>query len=126
MRYKVFDTVTKQYITDDRLILKPDGRLALNDYGDEIGLPNCIAMFYPTDKDDNWIDEVGGTHDSGTGWDPDGNFCGECYGASCRTCGVWKPNSSTLAALIDKFADTTTGYIVTREELQRALNDEKV
>lgn len=37
MRYKVYDTVNRQDITDDpTLILKPDGRLALNDYGDEI------------------------------------------------------------------------------------------
>ena len=47
MRYKVYDTIKKKFITNDSdLILKPNGRLALNDYGDEVGVPHCIALFF--------------------------------------------------------------------------------
>ena len=53
MRYEVYDTIKQKFITDDpTLILKPNGRLASNDYGDEIGIPHCIALFYLTDSDD--------------------------------------------------------------------------
>ncbi len=90
MRYKVYDTIKRQYITDDpTLILKPDGRLASNDYGDEIGIPHCIALFYPTDSNYFYIDEVGGVHASGNGFAPDGSNCGKCLNISCKTCAVW-------------------------------------
>lgn len=90
MRYKVYDTWRKCFVTDDPcIILKPDGRLAVNEYGDETGIPHCIALFYPTDNDDYYIDEVGGVHDSGGGWAPDGSNCGECSNISCKICGVW-------------------------------------
>lgn len=53
MRYKVYDTIKKKFITNDSgLILKPNGRLAFNDYGDEVGVPHCITLFFPTDSDD--------------------------------------------------------------------------
>lgn len=90
MRYKVYDTVRKQYVADDSaFILKPDGRLARNEYGDEIGIPHCIALFFPTDSDDVYIDEAGGVHEAGCGRAPDGTMCGECPSISCKTCGVW-------------------------------------
>lgn len=90
MRYKVYDTGRKCFVTDDPyIVLKPDGRLAVNEYGDEIGIPQCIALFYPTDRDDYYLDEVGGVHDSGRGWAPDGSNCGECSNISCKICGVW-------------------------------------
>lgn len=90
MRYKVYDTVHQKYITDDpRLILKPDGRLAVNDFGDEIGISHCIVMFYPIDSESYYIDELGGIHDSGCGWAPDGTNCGECSHMSCKICNVW-------------------------------------
>lgn len=91
MRYKVYDTWRKCIVTDDScIVLKPDGRLAVNEYGDEIGIPHCIVLFYPTDSDDYYIDEAGGVHDSGCGWAPDGSNCGECSNISCKFCGVWK------------------------------------
>lgn len=90
MRYKVYDTGRKCFVTDDPcIVLKPDGRLAVNEYGDEIGIPHCIALFYPTDSEDYYIDEVGGVHDSGCGWAPNGSNCGECSNISCKICGVW-------------------------------------
>ena len=90
MRYEVYDTIKQKFITDDpTLILKPNGRLASNDYGDEIGIPHCIALFYLTDSDDCYIDELGGVHDSGRGWAPDGTYCWECSNMSCKICGVW-------------------------------------
>ena len=46
MKYRVFDTIKNRYVTDEEAwILKPDGRLAVNEDGDEIGRPNCIAEF---------------------------------------------------------------------------------
>lgn len=31
-------------------------------------------------------DDVGGFHDSGTGYSPTGNYCGECSKLTCRDC----------------------------------------
>ena len=90
MRYKVYDTVKEKYITDPALILKPDGTIATNYYGDEIGLQHCIVLFYPTDSEHYYIDEMGGIHDSGCGWAPDGSNCGECSNISCKVCGVYE------------------------------------
>lgn len=33
-----------------------------------------------------YYDEVGGFHDSGTGYSPNGIYCGECSRLSCRNC----------------------------------------
>lgn len=40
--------------------------------------------------DCGYVDDVGGHHDSGCGWMPDGTWCGECTQSSCRDCGVWQ------------------------------------
>lgn len=32
------------------------------------------------------MDEVGGVHDEGLGWNPNGVFCGECSNISCKDC----------------------------------------
>lgn len=37
-----------------------------------------------------FMDDVGGRHDSGCGWAPDGTYCGECTQSSCRDCGIWR------------------------------------
>lgn len=42
------------------------------------------AKHYPC-----FYDEVGGYHEGGCGFDPDGDFCGECGSTSCATCEVW-------------------------------------
>ncbi|MCM1324393.1 MAG: hypothetical protein NC218_09590 [Acetobacter sp.] len=34
----------------------------------------------------SWMDSVGGQHAEGLGWDPCGNFCGECSSDDCSTC----------------------------------------
>lgn len=41
-----------------------------------------------------YIDEIGGTHSGGLGWDPDGEYCGECCKYSCAECHVWKRRNS--------------------------------
>lgn len=41
-------------------------------------------------NEDCYIDEVGGHHDSGIGWAPNGHWCGECTKSSCSKCSVWK------------------------------------
>ena len=30
--------------------------------------------------------DIGGFHDSGMGWNPNGNWCGECSTSNCREC----------------------------------------
>ncbi len=34
-------------------------------------------------------DEVGGVHEEGLGWNPNGVFCGECSKMSCKGC-MWE------------------------------------
>lgn len=33
-----------------------------------------------------FIDEVGGCHEGGCGWNPNGVFCGECSNSTCKGC----------------------------------------
>lgn len=90
MKYKVYDTIARQYVAEDtNMILKPDGKLAINEYGDEIGISNCIALFFPTEDESYYFDDIGGIHISGTGRRPDGTDCGRCSGISCSICGEW-------------------------------------
>ena len=57
MRYEVYDLESNKKITQDyNFILKPNGRIAYN----EIGLENIAVLFYPTDNEHLYIDEVGG------------------------------------------------------------------
>jgi len=37
-------------------------------------------------KDTSYKDEVGGVHDEGCGWNPQGAFCGECGSTTCKNC----------------------------------------
>lgn len=37
------------------------------------------------------VDEVGGEHEGGCGWRPDGTPCGECSSLSCGACSVYLP-----------------------------------
>lgn len=39
---------------------------------------------------DAFKDEVGGVHEDGCGWSPDGEFCGECSKPTCQHCPSWK------------------------------------
>lgn len=39
--------------------------------------------------DEGFHDAVGGYHEGGCGWDPNGQFCGECSNSTCAECGVW-------------------------------------
>ena len=41
------------------------------------------------DYDYRVVDEIGGIHEDGLGWNPDGDFCGECTNMNCKTCPVW-------------------------------------
>ena len=40
--------------------------------------------------DCGYTDDIGGHHDSGVGWSPDGKYCGECNSASCSSCKIWE------------------------------------
>lgn len=54
MKYRVFNTIENRYVTDEKdWVLKPNGRLAVNEYGDEIGYPHCIAELVFDCKDED-------------------------------------------------------------------------
>lgn len=95
MRYKVYDINCDVFSTLEPSCwsLKPNGKLMYNDADGEADIGGFIPLFYPTNSDDFYIDNVGGNHDCGTGYDPDGNFCGECNCASCCVCGIWERKS---------------------------------
>lgn len=41
-------------------------------------------------EDTGFHDDVGGYHEGGCGWDPNGHFCGECSESTCANCGAWR------------------------------------
>ena len=41
------------------------------------------------EDDAKWVDSVGGIHEDGCGWAPNGDFCGECSNKTCENCFVW-------------------------------------
>lgn len=56
--------------------------------GDANYCPNCGAKMRIKnfDNDECYIDELGGHHDCGVGWNPNGYWCGECPKLSCEDC----------------------------------------
>lgn len=36
--------------------------------------------------DKSFMDAIGGVHDEGLGWNPNGVFCGECSNSTCEKC----------------------------------------
>ena len=42
-----------------------------------------------------FIDDIGGYHHEAEGWDPEGNWCGECTAVSCQFCKVWQDRQDT-------------------------------
>lgn len=44
-----------------------------------------LPIFFK-DVPEAYYDELGGFHDSGIGWNPNGNWCGECTVFSCKNC----------------------------------------
>lgn len=49
----------------------------------------------PRDKSNGFYDEVGGYHCEGVGYDPPGNWCGECCHDSCATCREYTKKEGT-------------------------------
>lgn len=37
-----------------------------------------------------YTDNLGGYHDSGVGWMPNGTYCRICKHSSCEDCTIWK------------------------------------
>lgn len=57
MKYRVYDTKRKKYVTDfPYQMLKPNGELVENDYGDEVGHPECIVEFSSGIPDQNGVE----------------------------------------------------------------------
>ena len=48
-------------------------------------------------EDCGYTDDVGGHHDAGVGWAPDGHYCGECCSDTCETCNVWEYRCNSKA-----------------------------
>ncbi len=42
-------------------------------------------------------DSAGGYHEGGCGWDPNGNFCGECSEADCAGCPAWRRPTMSMS-----------------------------
>ena len=38
------------------------------------------------DISEGFYDDIGGYHEAGMGWNPNGNWCGECSTVNCREC----------------------------------------
>jgi len=56
-----------------------------------------MGMFVDDGSDsgeDCIVDDVGGTHDEGLGWNPQGYYCGECSKRSCAGC-MWEKMDDT-------------------------------
>ena len=48
---------------------------------------NKEEKYQPYNEDIDCIkDEIGGVHDEGLGWNPNGVFCGECSNMNCKDC----------------------------------------
>ena len=64
-----------------------------------------------------YTDGVGGHHDCGVGWSPDGHYCGECNIDSCADCKIseWRQKTNPLPE--DKFSITLKARI--QHELRR-------
>lgn len=57
MKYRVYDNNRGKYVTDlPYWILKPNGELAENDYGDETGHPECTVEFSSEILDQNGVE----------------------------------------------------------------------
>lgn len=41
-------------------------------------------------EESGYKDNLGGFHDSGVGWMPNGKYCGICGYSSCEDCSIWK------------------------------------
>lgn len=90
MRYGVLDLKTGKNITNElNFSLKPNGNIVYNFKGNEFYPENLTVIFFPTDNEHLYIDDIGGVHDSGCGCDPNGKDCGECSFITCSHCGVW-------------------------------------
>ena len=50
------------------------------------GKPYEVGIDLNHQMDDGYTDEVGGHHDGGIGWNPNGIWCGECVKRTCKGC----------------------------------------
>lgn len=49
-----------------------------------------LIRFIIINREDGYVDELGGFHSGGTGTDPNGQECGECSHRSCADCDIWR------------------------------------
>lgn len=68
-----------------------------------------------------YIDEVGGVHDSGCGYDPFGIYCGECSNFTCFKCIVWekRKNNSSWAIITKDKCKADRIFAQVTEELKK-------
>jgi nucleoside 2-deoxyribosyltransferase len=93
---EVWTTNTKEMLADmhKRKIDMADEIFVINVDG-YIGDSTASEMAYATktgkpirfyNNQHAWIDEVGGYHDNGIGWNPNSVYCGECARKTCKGC----------------------------------------
>lgn len=95
------DIVDKiDYFLEEKGIIVPDDdrQATTIEEANELGEAMLYGCSYGTLKseiydvlsffllDDCEIDEFGGYHDEGLGWNPDGKYCGECSNITCVGC----------------------------------------
>ena len=94
MKYRVFDRITKEDITDKYCwVIRPNGELSANEYGDLIGYPNAMYII-ESDKPATFNNRTrrkyfrkcgicGERHEQSdmirTEQSPNGWLCEECY-----------------------------------------------
>ena len=64
--------------------------------GDEIFVTEIADLnmkaWAKMEEGSEFYDRLGGYHSEGEGWDPNGDYCGECGKASCADCYAWDNN----------------------------------
>lgn len=68
----------------------------LSIYQDEYEVIVADNVIQIKGKDDEYINSYGGVWEGGTGWSPDGNFCGECSHFNCEKCSGWNKLESDV------------------------------
>ena len=85
---EMLDDMHKRKIdmADEIFVINVDGYIGDStasemEYATNTGKP---IRFY--NNHNAWIDEVGGYHDNGIGWNPNSVHCGECTRKTCKGC----------------------------------------
>lgn len=66
--------------------LNEDGQVGCQKYIEALQMGIDALKKDNNDADEGFYDDIGGYHEAGMGWNPNGNWCGECSQSTCREC----------------------------------------